>query len=301
MAPSSQKTTPPAASATVILVRQHREELQVYLVQRHSRSAFMGDYFVFPGGVVDSSDRRRTEWQMHVNLDPIEIDRRLGGDLTGAEVLPYAVAAIREMFEEAGVLLIDKPGLSTLDLEIIRKIRLASGWPNGWLLRQTHEGNWVLGLSALSRWSHWITPLQMNRRYDTRFFLAVLPAGQVCRPDGYETTVGIWINPAKGLAGNLSGSVPLSPPTLIVLNELRAHTCLDDLLSSTRQRPWGPALQPRLIPLEKGGVIIEPWDAEYSRADITIDYGALGEKLLPPGAPFSRLWQRDGLWRPIHA
>lgn len=301
MATSSYKTTPPAASATVILVRQLREEIQVYLIKRHSRSAFMPDYFVFPGGVVDSSDGRETDWQKHVDLDPVEIDRRLGGDLTGSEVLPYAVAAIREMFEETGVLLIDRPGLSGWDLEKIRKMQLTSGWTDGWLLRQAHAGSWTLALSALLRWSHWITPLQMSRRYDTRFFLSVLPAEQVCRPDGREATDGIWINPAKGLAANQSGDVPLSPPTLIVLNELRAHTSLDGLLASTRQRPWGPALQPRLLPLEKGGVIIEPWDAEYGHGDIALDYGRLEDKLLPLGEPFSRLWQREGLWRPIGA
>jgi len=69
----------------------------------------------------------------------------------------------------------------------------------------------------------------MKRRYDTRFFAAAKPSGQVCRPDGRETTHGLWISPEKGLAGNLSGEIPLNPAALITLHELLQYAKLQDL------------------------------------------------------------------------
>jgi len=295
----TRKDAVPVSAATVILARQHREGLQIYLLKRHPRSAFMAGKFVFPGGMLEPTTDRATRWQEHVDIDLEEIHLRFGGDLTGPDALSYAVAAIRETFEEAGVLLIDMAISSRQTLERVDEMRLARGMKKGWFLRQASAEGWILTLSALSRWSRWITPRRMARRYDTRFFLAVMPRGQVCRPDNRETIHGIWISPSKGLAANLTGDIPLSPPTLVVLNELLVFTSIGDLLASARDRPWGPVLLPRLIPLKKGAVIIEPWDTEYHNEEIIIDSCGLEKQILPVGAPFSRLWYSAGLWRPI--
>lgn len=295
------KAAMPVSAATIILVRQHRKELQVYLLRRHPRSAFMAGNFVFPGGMVDPTDGQAVEWQAHVDVDLEEIELRLGGGLTGPEVLSYAVAAIRETFEEAGVLLAYTPDSSSETLERICEMRQTRGLPKGWFLSRASAEGWILALSMLSRWSRWITPKEMQRRFDTRFFLASMPPGQVCKPDNREVTHGIWISPAKGLAANQTGDVPLSPPTLVVLNELLAFTSLEVLLASARNRSWDQAVLPRLISLEKGAVIIEPWDPEYNDEEISIDLCGLEKKLLPVGAPFSRLWHSAGRWRPIRA
>ena len=291
----------PVPAATVILGRQHREGLQIYLLKRHPRSAFMAGMFVFPGGMVESATDQASGWQEHVDLDPEEINSRFGGDLTGPEALAYAVAAIRETFEEAGVLLTDTAISSRQSLERIGNMRLSHGMKKGWFLRQASAEGWILKLSALARWARWITPTRMPRRYDTRFFLAVMPRGQICRPDNREATRGIWIRPSKGLAANLTGDIPLSPPTLVVLNELQAFTSIEDLLASARDRSWGAALLPRLLPLKNGAVIIEPWDTQYHNDEISIDICGLEKQILPVGAPFSRLWYSAGLWRPIGA
>lgn len=283
----TRKDAAPVLAATVILARQHREGLQIYLLKRHPRSAFMAGKFVFPGGMVEPTTDRASAWQEHVDINLEKINLRFGGDLTGPEALSYAVAAIRETFEEAGVLLVDRANLSSRTLERVCEMRLGRGMKKGWFFRQANAEGWILKLSALSRWSHWMTPKQMPRRYDTRFFLAIMPRGQVCRPDDRETTHGIWISPAKGLAANLAGDVPLSPPTLVVLNELMAFTSVENLLASARGRSWGPALLPRLIPLKNGAVIIEPWDAEYHKEEIAIDICELEKQILPVGAPFS--------------
>jgi 8-oxo-dGTP pyrophosphatase MutT (NUDIX family) len=259
----------------------------------------MAGKYVFPGGVVEPSDDQAAVWQKHIDIGPDEIQTRLGGDLTGAEALSYAVAAIRETFEETGVLLADPPPPSDPAFVRAQHMRLADRMSAGWFLRFAESNGWILALSTMSPWSHWITPTQMKRRYNTRFFVAVMPSGQVCRPDNREVTHGLWISPSKGLAANLTGEIPLSPPTIVVLNELLTYSSMAELLTSIRHRAWGSALLPRLISLPKGALIIEPWDDDYANPDISIDPLGLENKVLPAGEAFSRLWFNAGLWRPV--
>jgi 8-oxo-dGTP pyrophosphatase MutT (NUDIX family) len=291
----------PLPAATLIIIRQNMEGLQVYLLKRHPRSSFMAGNYVFPGGMVEPTDKKVNLWGNHVDLDLEEIARKLGGDLSGAEALTFAVAAIRETFEETGVLLADPAGSSGETLEELGEKRLRFGMSKGWLLKQARSEGWVLTLSTLFRWSHWITPKRMQKRFDTRFFLIVLPHGQTCRPDTRETVDGIWISPEKALSANLSGEVPLSPPTLIVLHELLPYTSVSDLVASTRDRAWGSALLPRLISPNEETIIIEPWDVHYHKKKIQIDPSELNRALLPVGEPFSRLWYSAGRWRPVRS
>ena len=147
--------------------------------------------------------------------------------------------------------------------------------------------------------AHWITPELMRQRFDTRFFTAVMPDNQVCRPDTRETVKGIWISPEDGLVGNLTGEVPLSPPTLVTLHELLEYSDFNDLQAAGEHRQWGPARLPRLIPLERGVVIVEPWDPMYSEAKIDISPSELATCVLPVGESFSRIWFDDGVWKPV--
>ncbi len=289
----------PIPAATVILARQQAGELQVYLLQRSVKSGFMAGNYVFPGGVVDSEDGNLTAWKSYVDLDPAGLCLNLGGGLTVSETLAYAVAAVRETFEEAGVFLAHKTSKTKEDLDRICKVRSESDFSKGWFLKFVRSDGWTLALSALSRWTHWITPALMKRRYDTRFFAACLPAGQRCQPDARETTHGIWISPAKGLNGNLEGQVPLSPPTLITLHELLHYQSLKDFAKEAETRQWGKALLPRMIPLEKGSVIIEPWDPQYHQRQISINSDDLVKSVLPVGQSFSRIWYHAGIWRPV--
>ena len=101
--------------------------------------------------------------------------------------------------------------------------------------------------------------------------------------------------------GNITGQIPLSPPTMVMLQELLKYPTLEDLKKAALSRLWGTPNSPRLIALDKGAVLIEPWDAEYGQPDIEIDARKLEKALLPAGEPFSRIWYREGLWRPITA
>jgi hypothetical protein len=139
----------------------------------------------------------------------------------------------------------------------------------------------------------------MKRRFDTRFFLAQIPAGQFCRPDARETVQGQWLSPMEGLAGNMSGKIPLSPPTLATLHELSKYRTLRNLQIQTAGRPWGQPIQPRLIPLSKGAVVVEPWDPMYDQKYIKISLEDLPASVLPVGKSFSKLWLDQGIWKPI--
>jgi hypothetical protein len=86
---------------------------------------------------------------------------------------------------------------------------------------------------------------------------------------------------------------------MVMLQELLKYPTLEDLKKGVLTRMWGPPNSPRLITLDKGAVLIEPWDAEYGLPDIEIDARKLEQALLPAGEPFSRIWYREGIWRPI--
>jgi hypothetical protein len=100
---------------------------------------------------------------------------------------------------------------------------------------------------------------------------------------------------------NLSGRTPLSPPTLVTLHELLGFPTLSGLRQGLNARAWGAAIFPRMVPLaaSRGVVLIEPWDPLYGQEDFGIDPGKLPERILPPGAPFSRLWNDRGVWKPF--
>ena len=119
-------------------------------------------------------------------------------------------AAVRETLEEAGVFLADRNNMSTTDLERINSLRLAADLKRDWLVNLIENEQWCLTLSALYSWSHWITPVLMKRRFDTRFFIAEMPAGQSCRPDLRADFLPHGCSGTRRGRGALSGQRDLS-------------------------------------------------------------------------------------------
>jgi 8-oxo-dGTP pyrophosphatase MutT (NUDIX family) len=291
---------PPVPSATIILKREKGKEFEIYLLRRSSKSGFMGGYYVFPGGMTDAEDEDEGFWEAHGDLDSAAVNERFGGELFHTSPMAFLVSAIRETVEEAGVFLLasgkDKiPG----ELERIRHMRASGNLARGWFMAQALERDWRISFSALRRWSHWITPELMKRRYDTRFFIADMPAGQVCTPDAKETTHGLWMTPKEALDANMRGDIPLSPPTLVTLQSLLQYATGVDLDRALEIRHWGATIMPRLVPLEKTAVIVEPWDPDYHSEKIGIPTTDMSERVLPVGEPFSRLWLCEGIWKPV--
>lgn len=279
----------PSPSATLILAREDEAGVEVYLLRRSTASKFMPGTYVFPGGNLESEDMDVSFWQDHADLPAERLEPSLDGAVD--RMLPFAVAAIRETWEEAGLLLA-APAKGPRSLEPIRK----SNTP---FTRRIQDDGLCLSISKLGRWHHWITPELMPRRFDTFFFVAPVGQDQRCRPDNRETVHGTWVTPRKALTENERGVLPLSPPTLVTLHQMLAFADLGTLMAEARRRSWPAPIMPRLWPLENSALIIEPWDPDYTRESIDVDIDRLETDLLPAGAPFSRLWRRNGLCRPV--
>ena len=286
-------------SATVVLVRPHGDRFQVYLMRRSRKSGFMGGLFVFPGGVVDAEDCDTEFWLRHVDLAADQVDERIGGEFSTARALSYGVAAIRETLEESGVLFACRNGVQATAATPAVRLRQRQKDGPGWFAEQIAAGGWTLSLSSLNPWTRWITPVGMSKRFNTLFYLALMPEAQQCSPDEHETVQGIWATPRQGLEGNLDGEIPLSPPTVVTLHQLLAYRSLEQLVEEARSRSWGETIRPRMVKFEKGAVIIEPWDPRYEDEPLEIDPKQLEKQLVPAGEPFSRIWFHKGRWRTV--
>ena len=291
----------PRSASTVVLVRAQVTGFQVYLLKRSGQSGFFPGSYVFPGGTVAPDDRDSDLWLRHSDLDLPGVERRLGGTLPAVEALAYGVAVIRETFEEAGVLLASRAQEADSGVRTIGEARKVKKLSKGWFREWAVSGGWHLQLSRLARWAHWITPEAFKPRFDTRFFLAFVPVDQECSPDELETTQGGWVTPAQALAANLreGTGTPLTPPTLVTLHELLHYKTLTELQDEVSRRGWGEPRLPRLIGVDKGAVILEPWDPMIREKDVTFDLATLKKRVLPVGIPFSRLWLYEGIWRPV--
>jgi 8-oxo-dGTP pyrophosphatase MutT (NUDIX family) len=230
-------------AVTVILVRDapgaagDDDRLEVLLLERHGASAFAPGALVFPGGKLDPTDAGLDPGRVRCT-DPKGWADRLG--VGGADAaVAMLVAAVRETFEEAGVLLTRQDGALAgaaalpTDLERTRALMAARDgaydW-RGWLARH----DLVLDLDALAMWSWWVTPKGLPRRYDTRFLVAGMPAGQTATHDAVETTSMRWIPPATALAAHADGRLHVIFPTRRTLEQLAAHRDAASVLAAAR-------------------------------------------------------------------
>lgn len=232
-------------AATVMLVRDGVPSadapdgspagLEVFLLRRSLSSAFVGGVYVFPGGAVDEEDA-------HEDLGPVcegrtdaEASRILEVERGG---LAFWVAAVRECFEEAGVLLAhDAAGnvVSFADPDVAARFdrhRRAVDRGERRLVDVCREEGLRLSTHDMHYWSHWVTPLGLNRRYDTRFFVCAAPPEQVPLHDDRETIAHVWIRPADALAQFEDGSMALIKPTVKSLEAIARFPSAGALLTA---------------------------------------------------------------------
>jgi 8-oxo-dGTP pyrophosphatase MutT (NUDIX family) len=256
----------PRDAATVIVVRDTEDSFEVFLLRRHSRSGFAADMWVFPGGVVDPADGTLSprRWS---GLDPDRLAPLFQTD--AAMVVAFHVAAVREMFEEAGLLLahhadgrapdLDDPALLQLRQDLADRTTAVNF--AAWLAEQ----DLVLDLDCLTYYSHWVTPTVEPRRYDTRFFIARAPADQVARYDRRETTDEQWITPADALAASKRGELQLIYPTIKTLSALAAFDSIDALVRAAQAQSTIRRIQPHAELDEQGRFVrvLHPDDPEF--------------------------------------
>ena len=219
-------TVQPRLAATVMLLRDHTttHNLEVFMVRRVIQSEFMPDVYVFPGGSVSSDDRTaETSTGLCAAVAPSQSDPEGRTTLgTGTRA-----AAIRELFEEANVLLAYQDAqLLAVNKDVAARFsayRLAFNQRTGSLIELAQRERLVLATNHLAYFAHWITPEGSPRRYDTHFFLAAAPLKQEAVYDQLETSEGTWIEPASALERFNSGVFPLAFPTYHQLRALATY------------------------------------------------------------------------------
>ena len=239
----------PRLASAVMLLRDSAsgEDIEVFMVRRVIQSDFMPDVYVFPGGSVQSDDRA-AELAEGV-CAPVAPSL---ADPEGRAVLGSGVraAAIRELFEEAGVLLAYRVEviLAFNDENVARfdAYRKAFNQRQGSLVEMAHAENLMLATDHLGYFAHWITPEGMPKRFDTHFFVTTAPAEQQAAHDHLETSEGIWISPSEALARCERSEFPLVFATIYQLRELAAfHSVKEALESTTTQHV--PTRIPKLV------------------------------------------------------
>jgi len=227
-----ERPATPKDAATVMLVRDHDGRLEVFLQQRVSAMAFAGGMTVFPGGGVDQRDADATvAWN---GPGPQYWADVFGCSTELARAL--VCAAVRETFEECGVLLAGRSADTVVDdAEEYHDVRQRLVSKELSLAEFLDAEGLVLRADLLRPWSSWVTPPQEPRRYDTRFFLAEMPAGQ--RADGAtsEAQSAAWSTPASALADVEAGRTRMLPPTVHTLRELGSYRTVADALSAERE------------------------------------------------------------------
>lgn len=232
----------PRDAATVALLRDGADGIEVFLLRRVAGMAFAGGMTVFPGGAVDPSDVDPIGW---VGPEPAEWSAALSADPRLSRAL--VCAAVRETFEEAGVL------LAGSDIRGTDADRLALERHELTLADLLSREELSVRADLLRPWAHWITPEEEPRRYDTRFFIAALPPGQEARDGTSEAEVAEWVRPADAVAQHAAGGRAMLPPTVVTLRELAVFRTVADAWAGAADRDITPIL-PRL----RGSSVILP-------------------------------------------
>ncbi|KAA0235111.1 MAG: NUDIX hydrolase [Actinobacteria bacterium] len=263
------ESVPVRDAATVMLVRDAAEGIEVCMLRRHLQSGFVGGAYVFPGGAVDAGDH-----SSGIN-EVSRISPEAGRPAGAASVIAFEVAAIREAFEEAGILLAyDRGGelVTFEDQEVDERFSDHRG-----ALHRGERGleeicrgeSLTLAVDRLRYVSRWVTPLGSPRRFDTRFFVAAAPPGQEPLHDDIEVIENLWIVPEEALARHGSGRMPMILPTVRSLEFLGGFGSVDELLTTAADIEVVEPVRPRVEGHRDGERIVLPdgeaFDAETSR------------------------------------
>ena len=255
----------PLPAATVTLVRDAPRGLEVLMVQRNHSLAFMPGVHVFPGGGLDAADDSPEMHALCVGLDDAAASRTLGLARGG---LAYWIAAIREAFEEAGILLAYDASGELVSLvgpaaERFAAHRRALHHRDGDFAAFARAEGLRLAADRLRYFGHWITPPGAPRRYDTRFFLAVAPQRQQARADSGETIAETWVRPREALDLCAREMFNMRFPTVKTLERFADCATVAELLATAISSSRVETHQPRVT---REGRHVLPGDPGYEEA-----------------------------------
>ena len=253
----------PRNASTVVLLRDGDKGIEAYLLRRTKTMSFAAGMYVFPGGSVDPRDEALSDdaWS---GPRPHQWAAILSADESLAKAL--VCAAVRETFEESGVLLAGTSADAVVadttddDWEADRLSLLDRSLSFAAMLDRR---GLLLRADLLRPWAHWITPEVEPKRFDTRFFVAALPAGQRTRDVGGEADRVAWMRPVDALTANDRGEVGLMPPTAFTLGELSAYDTVADVIAAGDARDVQPVLPKIVLGDDDEARILLPHDEGY--------------------------------------
>ncbi len=229
----------PVPAATIVLMRDAGGALQVLLVRRSPRAEFVPGAFVFPGGLVDAGDAAPAAVARVEGLSPERAAARLSLGDGYPPAIAYYVAAVREAFEETGILVGSQsespPGRTSVVHMRDTRMDLLDGRIS-FAVALARLGCRVAA-SEIAYFAHWITPERAPRRYDTRFFAARVPGEVEPELDDREMTEALWITPLEAIAAHHGGSLPMILPTVRTLEGLVAYPDTESALAGLANAP----------------------------------------------------------------
>ncbi|MDP1883136.1 MAG: NUDIX hydrolase [Bradyrhizobium sp.] len=257
---STVSAKPPRDASTILLLRDSAAapgEIEIFMMVRHYEIDFNSGALVFPGGSVDKGDQE-------IIADPALY---AGGDGLDAAALSFRIAAIRETFEESGILLARPKGSKALvdavragEIEAAHRADLCDSKISFQKVLTDHGV--VLALDELVPYAHWITPEGMPKRFDTWFFLAAAPPEQAGAHDGKESTDSIWVSPREALEGGENGRFKLPFPTTRNLIRLSKQPSVQAALDDSRGKAV-VTVMPVMTMLNGGRQLRIPLEAGY--------------------------------------
>jgi 8-oxo-dGTP pyrophosphatase MutT (NUDIX family) len=257
----------PVPAATLVLLRDREPsevEVEVLLIQRHRASRFAGGDFVFPGGKVESDDNPADAARWCAGLDESEAARVLGLVESPRKALAHWVGAIREAFEEVGVLLAWGPDgrPARVDDERFETYRRACQADNRAFWNMIRAEGFTVATDRLRYFAHWITPEENPLRYDTRFFAAPMPEGQHAVPDDQEIVAVRWLTVAEALAACAAGAINLRTPTMKTLAQFEGAASSAEALERVSRGPI-VSMRPRIVLEDGERRVLLPGDPGY--------------------------------------
>lgn len=255
-------TASPRPAATLLLLRDSPRGMEVLMLMRHREVDFAAGALVFPGGKVTEEDR---QMQAHVG----------GASLLQPEEIAFRAAAIRETFEEAGLLLARRPGEKELldkgaCLDIQNRFRDALLRHEITFMKLCETLGLELACDLLTPFAHWITPEISPKRFDTRFYIAPAPLGQEESCDGQELVESVFLHPLDALEDARAGRRPIIWPTRMNLAKLGKSPGVEEALAAARASPI-VTVCPELAEGEKGPVLRIPKEAGYEVSEVGIE------------------------------
>ncbi len=256
---------PVKPAATVMLVRDALDGapgIEVFMLRRTANAVFGAGMFVFPGGRVDGVDGADDIARFCHGLDDAAASRQLGIDHGG---LAFWVAAIRECFEEAGVLLAARRDGAPLALRNEDRHEIHDHDSSLSLVELCRRDDLVLDLSTTHYVDHWITPIGEQRRFDTRFFVTESPVDQEPLHDDKETVESLWVRPDEALRMQADGELTMMPPTMANLRFLEPHATTAAVLAAAALVENPPCVLPRIRRGPDGRItgVAMPGDTDY--------------------------------------